>query len=207
MSGNVVAFTCWGKVVLTGWIFFRGKSLGLSQSKYMCYSQLKQLSSCFSPAPAWFFSTSCSPSGKNLLHHGLSRGCREVSARAPGGLPPSLSWVPAGLISHSFFPHSWQLCSFPLLQSVTTEAPPVLMMGSPVWGSGAAVELAGTGWNQLCQAWGSPDLSSQRFSPTPGHGHLIHQVSSVLASFKIASLPSPADACNTCVVGYPGIQR
>ena len=148
----------------------------------MLFSAYTTESLRFSPAPAWIFSTGCSPSGKNLLHHGPSRGCRRVSA------PHSLIWVLTELVSHTFFPDSLQLCSFPLLKSVTTEAPPVLVMGAAVPCGRAAVELAGTGWNQPCQAQGSPDLSSQRFPPTPGHGHLIHQVSNGLASFKIASL-------------------
>ena len=41
------------------------------------------------------------------------------------------------------------------------------------------VGLVGAGWNRLCSAWGSPDLSSQRppCSPSlsvPGHLHTVH---------------------------------
>lgn len=144
----------------------------------------------FYPAPAWILSIGCHPSGKNLLHHGPSRGCRGVCS---GTHSSSDLGAHRAHFSHFF---SSQLCSFPLLKSVTTEAPPALVMG-----------LAGTDWNQLCQAWGSPDCFSQCFPPTPGHGHLIHQVSGVLASFKITSLPSPADTPHICTVGYPGIWR
>nr|XP_009943252.1 PREDICTED: alpha-N-acetylgalactosaminide alpha-2,6-sialyltransferase 3 [Opisthocomus hoazin] len=80
-------------------------------------------------------------------------------------------------------------------------------MGSAVPCSGAAVELAGTGWNQPCRARGGPDLSSQRFLPEPGRRHLPHHVSNVSASFCIAPLLSPVDARDVCVVGYPGTQR
>jgi len=179
----------------------------LWQSKRTCCSQLKQPRAHAFP----------------LSQHGSSpqaasfrrKSAPPWSFQGLQGSPCSCTWSCSSLsdpgahrahFSH-FFPHSSQPCGFSLLQSVAREAPAVSVMGSAVPCSGAAVELAGTGWNQPCRARGGPDLSSQRFLPEPGRRHLPHHVSNVSASFCIAPLLSPVDARDVCVVGYPGTQR
>lgn len=130
--------------------------------------------------------------------------CSRV-AWAPRAPPASDLGAHRADFSH-FLPRSSQLCSFSLLKSVTVEASPLLVMGLALPCGAAAVnwvELDGTSHVRH----GAALCSSPRFPPTPGHGHLIHGVSSALASFGIAALPSPVDARNIGMVGYPGIQR
>lgn len=164
MAGDAVACSCWGKVIL-GWIFSETLH-GLWQSKYIFYSWLIQcrahVFSCSSTD--LLHRLSCSPSGKHLLHRGVSRGVSSA-ARAPP--LPSPTWVPAGLISHTFY-----LMQFPSFSKMLS---PALMMGSAMPCSGAAVEPVGTG----CVGHRAAMPSPHRLPPTPGHGHPIHQVLSV----------------------------
>lgn len=121
--------------------------------------------------------------GDNLHYHGLSMGCRGVSAPVPGAPlpPPSLTLVFLGLFLTVFSSLLSLLCGIlPFLKCVFPEAPPAWLMSSAVSHGGSI----GAGWSLPCPAQGSPwpflteALPCSPPLPTPCHGHpmQIHSV-------------------------------
>lgn len=97
----------------------------------------------------------------------FSVSCRGISILAPPHPPPSPAVVSAGLLLMPFFSHfslshsdvqhfyAFEKICFPSTGIPSTQS----------WPWGSAVPCAGSvgaGWNWLCPAWSSPDLSSQR---------------------------------------------
>lgn len=81
-------------------------------------------------------------------------------------LPLLLHWPQCsqGCFSYPFFLAPYYHAAFlPLLKYTSPKEPPPCLRGSAMSCSG----WVGAGWNQLCLAWGSPGLSSQRSLQPP----------------------------------------
>ena len=138
--------------------------------------------------PHAFPCSSVGPShGKHLPHRGLSRGCRGISAGAPGAPPALLLLSPRG--SQGCFSPCFPQTALAAGQRFALSYPG-FPRGARPWLRGSAVPCggaAGAGWNRLCPARGSPGRFSQGPPLQPS-----------------LPAPTPSTRCNLYGLGHSG---